>query len=201
MKIGNCISNYSSLSKRTQNKREAKEKSNLNKENGKVVYEKGQQQENNKTSSDYSHLKTKKYTIDKSKIERMKMELDERMKSSFLKMAKDSIGNQNTTYKTALEAILKDKENKIQPEMIEQAKIDVSEGGYWSASKTADRILEFAKTLSGGNPEKADMLKEAFLKGFEEAEKAWGGSLPEISQKTKDAVLEGFENWKDEMSN
>ncbi len=84
--------------------------------------------------------------------------------------------------------------------MIKQKK-DVAEGGYWSPQNTADRILTFAKALSGGDPEKAEMLKESFMRGFEEAEKAWGGTLPEICQKTKEAVLEGFDHWTSEVDN
>lgn len=201
MKIVNSISGYGSLSRNTKNKKEANEISDLKKENKEVIYEKSQQIGDKNIKFNYSHLKSTKYAVDESEIERMKMELDERMKNSFIQMAKEVIGRQYITYKDSLKSILRDKKDKIKPEMIEQAKIDVSEGGHWSASNTADRLLEFAKTLSGGDPEKIDKLKEGFLKGFEEAEKAWGGALPEICQKTKDAVLEGFDDWKNEKNN
>ena len=36
-------------------------------------------------------------------------------------------------------------------------------------------------------------MRDAFLKGYEKAEKTWGGKLPEISKKTYDAVLEKFD--------
>jgi hypothetical protein len=36
-------------------------------------------------------------------------------------------------------------------------------------------------------------MREAFKKGYAQAEKTWGGSLPEISQKTYDAVMEKFD--------
>ena len=36
-------------------------------------------------------------------------------------------------------------------------------------------------------------MKNAFLKGYEQAEETWGGKLPEISQKTYDAVLAKFD--------
>ena len=36
-------------------------------------------------------------------------------------------------------------------------------------------------------------MRNAFKKGYEQAEKTWGGKLPEISQKTYDAVMEGFD--------
>lgn len=77
-----------------------------------------------------------------------------------------------------------------------QAQADIAEDGYWGVEQTSDRILDFAKALSGNDPEKADLLLDAFKKGFEEATKTWGGELPEISQRTYDAVLEKFEAWK-----
>ncbi len=77
-----------------------------------------------------------------------------------------------------------------------QAQADIAEDGYWGVEQTSERILDFAKALSGDNPEKADLLLDAFKKGFEEATGAWGQDLPEISQKTYDAVVEKFEAWK-----
>lgn len=77
-----------------------------------------------------------------------------------------------------------------------QAQKDIAEDGYWGVEQTSDRILDFAKALSGNDPEKADLLLDAFKKGFKEATKSWGTDLPDISQRTYDAVVEKFENWK-----
>lgn len=77
-----------------------------------------------------------------------------------------------------------------------QAEKDIAEDGYWGVEQTSDRILDFAKALSGDDPEKADMLLDAFKKGFEEATKTWGDKLPDISQRTYDAVVEKFDKWK-----
>ena len=79
-----------------------------------------------------------------------------------------------------------------------QAQADIADDGYWGVDQTSTRILDFAKALSGSDPEKADELLEAFKKGYEQAEKTWGGSLPEISKRTYDAVLSKFEQWKQE---
>ena len=51
-------------------------------------------------------------------------------------------------------------------------------------------FFDFAKALSGNDPEKADLLLDAFKKGFKEATKSWGQDLPDISQRTYDAVVE-----------
>ncbi|MGN0291831.1 MAG: hypothetical protein ACI4C5_07855, partial [Lachnospiraceae bacterium] len=61
---------------------------------------------------------------------------------------------------------------------------------------TSDRIVEFAKALSGGDPEKADEMLAAFKKGFEQATAAWGKELPDISSRTYDAVVKKFDAWK-----
>lgn len=77
-----------------------------------------------------------------------------------------------------------------------QAQADIAEDGYWGVEQTSDRILDFAKALSGNDPEKADLLLDAFKKGFKEATKSWGDKLPDISQRTYDAVVEKFDAWK-----
>ncbi len=78
----------------------------------------------------------------------------------------------------------------------EQAQKDIAEDGYWGAEQTSDRILDFAKSLAGDNPEKAEEFLNAFKKGYEEATKAWGKDLPELSKSTYDLVEKKFEKWK-----
>ncbi len=77
-----------------------------------------------------------------------------------------------------------------------QAQADIAEDGYWGVEQTSDRILDFAKALSGDDPDKADELLAAFDKGFKQATKSWGKDLPDISQRTYDAVHEKFDQWK-----
>ena len=79
-----------------------------------------------------------------------------------------------------------------------QAQADIAEDGYWGVNQTSDRIVDFAKALCGGDPDKIEEMREAFKKGFKQAEETWGGELPEISQKTYDAVLEKFDAWANE---
>lgn len=81
-----------------------------------------------------------------------------------------------------------------------QAQADIAEDGYWGVTQTSDRILDFAKAISGGDPDKLEEMRAAFEKGFKKAEKTWGGKLPEISQKTYTAVMEKFDAWKSESS-
>ena len=81
-----------------------------------------------------------------------------------------------------------------------QAQEDISEKGYWGVEQTSQRILDFAKALSGGDVSKADLLLDAFKKGYKEATGAWGKELPEISKKTYEAVEEKFAAWKEEAN-
>lgn len=74
----------------------------------------------------------------------------------------------------------------------------ISEGGELSPEKVSDRIVEFAKAISGGDKSKIDTLKEAIEKGFAEAARILGGELPEVSQKTYDLVMEKLDKWVQE---
>ena len=76
-----------------------------------------------------------------------------------------------------------------------QAQADIAEDGYWGVEQTSDRMIDFAKALSGGDPDKIEEMREAFKKGFKLAEEKWGGELPEISQKTYDATMKKFDDW------
>ena len=81
-----------------------------------------------------------------------------------------------------------------------QAQADIAEDGYWGVTATSDRILDFAKALTGGDPSKIEEMREAFEKGFKQATETWGGELPEISQKTYEAVLSKFDAWAAEAN-
>ncbi|MDD2973078.1 MAG: hypothetical protein PHE02_13225 [Lachnospiraceae bacterium] len=77
-----------------------------------------------------------------------------------------------------------------------QAQNDISENGYWGVNQTSDRILDFAKALSNGDPDKMEEMRSAFEKGFKQATKAWGKELPDISSQTYDAVMKKFDQWQ-----
>lgn len=68
---------------------------------------------------------------------------------------------------------------------------------YWGAEATAKRIFDFAKSLAGDDSKYADTLKEAFIKGFGLAEKAYGGKdkLPKVCYETYDKVIDMFDSW------
>ena len=81
-----------------------------------------------------------------------------------------------------------------------QAQADIAEDGYWGVEQTSDRILDFAKALTGGDPDKIEEMRSAFEKGFKQATKTWGDELPEISQRTYAATMQKFDAWANEAS-
>ncbi len=85
-------------------------------------------------------------------------------------------------------------EYTVDPATRLQAQNDIAEDGYWGVSQTSSRILDFAKALTGGDPSKMEEMRNAFLKGYKQAEKTWGGKLPDISKQTYDAVMAGFDD-------
>lgn len=82
----------------------------------------------------------------------------------------------------------------VDPATKAQAQKDIAEDGYWGVNQTSDRIIQFATSLTGGDPDKIEEMRAAFQKGYKQAEKTWGGKLPDISQKTYDAVMEKFDD-------
>ena len=135
---------------------------------------------------------------DDETIKRMTAELEQR-KAQLRNLVEQMLSKQGktfTTYKEMFTAI-QNGEIEVDPEVAKQAEEDVSEDGYWGVEQTSERLVSFAKALSGSNPEYADKMIEAVKDGFKEAEEAWGGELPEISQKTLEATIKKLENWRD----
>lgn len=136
------------------------------------------------------------YTVDRQKLNQIKLDFQKNV-DSFREMVRALIEKQGKTVEEVLEnpetAIIEvDDETKL------AAQEAISDEGYWGVTQTSDRILDFAKTISGGDPSKISALKDAFKEGFEAAKKAFGGELPEISQLTYDRVMEGFDAWENE---
>jgi hypothetical protein len=132
-------------------------------------------------------------TVDrlKSEAERRTQSLRELVEKLMLKQG------QTFTEATDIYALLREGKVQVDDETRLQAQKDIAEDGYWGVEQTSNRLVEFAKALSGGDPSKADTLIGAVKKGFEEAAKAWGGELPEISKKTIDAAIKKMEAWRD----
>lgn len=152
-----------------------------------VVYE--------KSSDQTSGTVTKK--TDYALINKLKADAEERT-SQLRSLVKKMMTKQGVAIGTAdsMWSFLAKGDFTVDEATRAQAQADIADDGYWGVDQTSDRILDFAKALSGNDPEKADLLLDAFKKGFKEATKSWGQDLPDISQRTYDAVVEKFNKWK-----
>lgn len=72
----------------------------------------------------------------------------------------------------------------------------ISEDGELGIKAVSERIVSFAKAISGNDLSKAGELRNSIIQGFKEAEKVWGGKLPDISQKTYDEVMRQLDEWE-----
>lgn len=81
---------------------------------------------------------------------------------------------------------------KISPELREAARKELEPGGYWSPEAVADRIMNFALSWAGEDPEKLKIARDAIMQGFAQAEKVLG-QLPDVSVKTRQLVEQRFE--------
>jgi hypothetical protein len=77
----------------------------------------------------------------------------------------------------------------------------ISENGYFGVENTAQRLVGFAKALTGGDPSKIGLMRDSILKGFAQAERKWGSALPEISQKTLARIHELLDEWESSFKN
>lgn len=158
-----------------------------------VIYEKSDKAEN-------SVKETKKKFDNSAIIAKMKADVEQRT-AQLRSIVEQLITKQGNAIGTAADddsiwKFLAKGDFTVSADVKAQAQADIAEDGYWGVEQTSERILDFAKALSGNDPEKADELLEAFKKGFKEATAAWGKELPEISQRTFDAVVEKFDAWK-----
>ncbi|MGL5258598.1 MAG: hypothetical protein ACRC7V_00670 [Lachnospiraceae bacterium] len=96
--------------------------------------------------------------------------------------------------------ILRSGNFSVDEETKKQAQSEISDTGYWGVEQTSDRMIEFAKAVSGNDPDQIEKMRAAFEKGFKQAEKTWGGKLPEISQKTYEATMSKFDAWASEAN-
>ena len=136
----------------------------------------------------------KTYTPDTNLVNRLKADAENRA-SQLRSLVEQMMGKQANTYGNANDiwSFLRSGNFTVDPATKAQAQADIAEDGYWGVNQTSDRIIQFANALTGGDPDKIESMREAFKKGYAQAEKTWGGSLPEISQKTYDAVMEKFD--------
>ena len=163
-----------------------------------VIYEPSS---NSKTAAALSSKKNGK--VDTDTISKLKADADARfsqLQGIVEKLiSKQGKASENASIWSQFRKSIEDGSIQVDEETARQAAEDVSEDGYWGVKQTSERILDFAKAISGGDSAMAEKMRGAIEKGFKEASKLWGGDLPDISQKTYDAVMKGIDDWKDEV--
>lgn len=120
-----------------------------------VVYEKSSQ-----TDKDTVTKKT-----DYAMVAKLKADAEQRT-SQLRSLVEKMMTKQGTAIANAdsMWSFLADGNFTVDEETQKQAQADIAEDGYWGVEQTSDRILDFAKALSGNDPEKADLLIDAFKK-------------------------------------
>ncbi|SDL65956.1 hypothetical protein [Halarsenatibacter silvermanii] len=110
-------------------------------------------------------------------------------------LVKELLTRQGMTFE---EAMASPEKVEVDEEAAAEAREMISEGGIYSSEAVSDRIVNFARAISGDDTEKYDLLREAIDKGFDEARRILGGSLPEVSETTYDLVMEKLDHWASE---
>ncbi|MBP1754368.1 MAG: hypothetical protein H6Q59_766 [Firmicutes bacterium] len=188
--ISNVNSTYEnkSVAKTKTNSSSQAEQAKTSENSTAAVYEKSEQS-----------AETKKiYSRDQVSIDRLKAEADRRTQG-LRDLVQKLLLAQGETFNdsTDIYSLLREGKVQVDEDTRLQAQKDVAEDGYWGVGQTSDRMVDFAKALSGGDKSKANDLIDAVKKGFDEATKAWGGDLPEISKQTMDAAISKLEAWRD----
>ncbi len=151
-----------------------------------------QEQETSSVPKTDTFVKSPQYKPDMEKVQSMKADLSNNV-AAFKKMVQGLFKNQGMMAESTMNQLM-----EIDQATQAQAQQAISEDGEWGVEKTAMRILEFAKAISGGDSSKMEALRGAVQQGFAAAEKVWGSTLPEISYKTLDRVMQGFDQWANE---
>ena len=185
--------NVSAANPKTEEKKDDQKVEGSSAANAGVVYE---------PSKETSASSTKKtYTPNTDLVNKLKADADARTQQLRSLVEKMMTGQANTYGKANdIWAFLREGKFTVDPATKLQAQEDISEDGYWGVKQTSDRIIDFAKALTGGDPDKIEDMRAAFEKGYKQAEKTWGGKLPDISQRTYDAVMEKFDKMAEEAN-
>ncbi len=152
-----------------------------------VVYEQ-KPSETDRTGKTYSR-DTKTIAALKTEVQRRTEQFRSLVEQLILKQG------QKLTNATDIYTLLREGKLDVDPQTAATAREEISENGYWGVEQTSERLFSFATSLTGGDPAKAQEMKDAFIKGYKAAEKAWGGELPEISRQTYDATIKKFDEW------
>ena len=190
MELSSVNSNIRDLQTKDTRKASSNSAKNVNTEETtvtpSVTYEKSETTANKKVT----------YKKDTATIDKLKAEAEKR-NASLRNLVEKMLLKQGATFSDAgMYQLLREGKVEVSEEVRLKAEQDISEDGYYGVKQTSDRLISFAKALTGGDKSKADEMIEAVKKGLEEATKAWGGTLPDICSQTIDTTIAKLEEWK-----
>ncbi|MFV0341763.1 MAG: hypothetical protein ACK5JH_02570 [Anaerocolumna sp.] len=136
------------------------------------------------------------YKQDTATLEQLKADAQRRTESLRNLVEKMMVSQGKIFNESEMYAFLQSDDLTADSETIKQAQADIAEDGYWGVNQTSDRLVSFAKALTGGDPDKIDEMIGAIQEGFDQATKAWGNELPDICKQTLDATMEKLEKWR-----
>ena len=131
----------------------------------------------------------------KSIISQLKADQEKRQ-SQLTDLVSDMMSKQAATFGQAADIwkFLAKGNYTVDAETKAKAQKDIADDGYWGVEQTSDRIVSFATALAGDDSSALEKMKNAFIKGYKQAEEQWEGKLPDISQRTYDAVMKKFDS-------
>ncbi|MGE5342434.1 MAG: DUF5610 domain-containing protein [Candidatus Omnitrophota bacterium] len=136
-----------------------------------------------------------KLSMDGAAIERLMKETDA-VGHSVKSLVTDLLDRQGVTLDQLMSGKVKD--IKVDETARAEAEKMIGPGGELSPEKVSDRIVDFAKAISGGDKSKIDVIRKAIDQGFAEARHMLGGELPDISNKTYDLIQDKLNKWVNE---
>ena len=162
-----------------------------------AVYEKSEEASRLEVSK--GELATAKFKPNAQLIEAMKAE-QQAVTNKLLGYVKESLMGQGNALASSddMWRFLASGNYTVSEEAKAEAEKAIGEGGFYSAEKTSDRLLEFAKGLTGGDPEMIEKMRDAVKQGFEEAKGVWGKDLPGLCSDTYDMTMKKFDQWAEE---
>ncbi len=204
MDVNNNVSSYNSKTTSTSNK--TKNSRTTDTTNARNTAETTPTEDNAyvvEVGKDDKNTEAKSYKTDakavasfKSETERKAEQLINLVTTLFGKQAdKDSYQNMSLS---DMRKAIESGAVSVDAETIANAKAEIGEDGYYGVKQTSDRLVGFAKALSGGDPKQIEGLRDSIIKGFEDAEKKWGGELPQICKDTFNATMDKLDSWAKE---
>lgn len=173
----------------TNDKKVQEEKQqNVQKDEGGVVLELGKSPEK---SAAYSKPVQKRDTEEVKRLWAETQKTVESLSSLVVRMVMRQ-GKSIDNVMTGKDFVFVDAEARAEAEKL------LSEDGELGVKAVSDRIVNFAKALSGGDKSKLAELRAGIEKGFRQAERALGGKLPDISKATYDEVMRKLDEWENE---